>query len=366
MAGADDRQLAASWAPIVVQAVSDPFRQDYLVRFDFDGDRDPQNNWTNAFGHDMPSTVYFWLLRGVNHDYVGYGFYYLRGPDGEPNDFHTTLLALERTGDTNGHRLSGLLVWDGESQGFVPGAVRLRQNAGQTDEGTPGGGSRSTPTAGKQDRAEVLRGFIVPEANRAARDAAPRELDIVIDDRGLHPVLYAGSLDHRLGLAAPRGDLPLRFASQQWDDWRGREFRERDYPPGARRGAFMGHPQFAVVYRPAGRAKVVAMAGMRGQGRHWHHWELIPYDLLPLSSVLGEKKQTCPQAPAQADKPPEQLSNAQMDIIKSAVAMLAGVDKDVVERGGRLDPALFSDPARLFKQHFPAHSETAQSAGTRW
>ncbi|MBT8420439.1 MAG: hypothetical protein KJO08_06215, partial [Gammaproteobacteria bacterium] len=247
-------------------------------------------------------------------------------------------------------------VWDPETNALIPGTVRL--------------GNAEAPkktVAFKGNRIEALKGFIEPTEESALQGIAKRNVDIVLDDRGVHPVLYTQGGEHRIALHSPHQGLSFRFSAASWDDWRGRAFYERDYPNGrSGKGLFMSYPQFGVVYRPGDRAKTVAKKGLNAKGRLWHHWELIGYKLLPLSSAMSSASGKNTPSCAQTGRLDNDTRKTQIPLISKTVAMLAGAGRADMGNWQRLDLGLFNDPKRLFKKYFKSHANIKGRVQVRW
>ncbi|MGH9462738.1 MAG: hypothetical protein ACRD1X_16100, partial [Vicinamibacteria bacterium] len=93
--------LAWYFAPTVYQNTEDP-RRDFITRFDFDGDLDPTNQRQHVLdaAFDLSAHVYFVVVEGKGHFFIGYVFYHpvdFKLVNGHENDFEGVLLTVERS-----------------------------------------------------------------------------------------------------------------------------------------------------------------------------------------------------------------------------------------------------------------------------
>ena len=94
------RELAHHFAPHVFQNTrSASIRRDLITRFDFDGDFDPTNQRTNARNpaYDLSAHVYFVVIEGTTHRFVGYAFYHpedYKAGFGHENDMEGIMLTI--------------------------------------------------------------------------------------------------------------------------------------------------------------------------------------------------------------------------------------------------------------------------------
>jgi len=98
--------LAWYFAPIVYQNTEDP-RRDFITRFDFDSDLDPTNQRQHVqdSAFSLPAHVYFAVVEGKSHFFVGYVFYHpvdFKLVNGHENDLEGVLLTVERLPDGPG------------------------------------------------------------------------------------------------------------------------------------------------------------------------------------------------------------------------------------------------------------------------
>jgi hypothetical protein len=91
----DDRDLAVydrnaeipdiveRWAPIIYQDVDqDNLGADSITRVDFDGNLRGSDNKSNWPSSSLPGVVYYSLVRGATHDFLGYYFYHAEDTTG--------------------------------------------------------------------------------------------------------------------------------------------------------------------------------------------------------------------------------------------------------------------------------------------
>lgn len=93
---ARDREIAAAFAPIFHQGLGDKPRFDYLTNFDFDGDWQGDNNWTNAANVKFPLSgfVDYAVSEPPGHYYIHYAVFH-------PRDY--------KGGERKGAVLSGII-----------------------------------------------------------------------------------------------------------------------------------------------------------------------------------------------------------------------------------------------------------------
>lgn len=92
---AQDREIAARFAPIFYQALGSQKRSDYITHFDFDGDWRGNNNWGNAENKRFPlkAYVYYGVSETTTHFFIHYAVFH-------PRDYK---------GGASGSFLSGLI-----------------------------------------------------------------------------------------------------------------------------------------------------------------------------------------------------------------------------------------------------------------
>lgn len=77
---AQDRELAARFAPVFYQALGSQKRSDYITNFDFDGDWRGDNNWVNAENRRFPlrAYVYYAVSETTTHLFIHYAVFHPR------------------------------------------------------------------------------------------------------------------------------------------------------------------------------------------------------------------------------------------------------------------------------------------------
>ena len=106
------QELAYRLAPVIYQEVDEELK-DLITKFDFDGDIDPTNQREHLREYPLPGHVYFVVVEGKTHRFVGYGFYH-------PDDYKTVF----------GHEndMEGIMLMVGyPDTGSEPGKVLLMQ-----------------------------------------------------------------------------------------------------------------------------------------------------------------------------------------------------------------------------------------------
>jgi hypothetical protein len=93
---AADKEIAAAFAPIFYQGLGDKPRFDYLTNFDFDGDWQGDNNWSNAANAKFPlqGFVYYAVSETSTHYFIHYAVFH-------PRDY--------KGGERKGALLSGII-----------------------------------------------------------------------------------------------------------------------------------------------------------------------------------------------------------------------------------------------------------------
>ncbi len=78
------RAVAARFAPVFYQGLSDEPRFDYITNFDFDGDWRGDNNWANAADtrYRLPAHVYYAVSETRTHYFIHYALFHPRDSKG--------------------------------------------------------------------------------------------------------------------------------------------------------------------------------------------------------------------------------------------------------------------------------------------
>jgi hypothetical protein len=286
-----------------------PFHHDYLAAVDFDGDWVAGNNLDRVMQFDLVSTAYWWETVTPQRRYRGYLYYFLSSHDGshrrgQAHDLKWLVVALERgaQGPSSDRFLAVL----------IPGP-----------EGTVIALEREDPPA---NTAEPFRsGVARSRAARPLSETSVLDVDFVLDDRGLHPVIYGTGGRHLMSTERPdlRG-LPNELELQRWTDWRGRGISARTWdiedPPGPKRVT----NTYGLMYRPDGSATVTAPAGRKAVGLLPHHWQEVSYQLRPLDELWQRRND--PQVFAASGS----MAGAEAPTHASVPPWLAVVDGKVV------------------------------------
>ena len=106
-------ELALHWAPVHIQGTAG--RQDWLSRFDYDGDFKGANNWDNLNNGTFDAAVYYTLAESSSHFFIHYGFFHPQDADtgfcdtAHENDLEA-MVALVRKDGTQFGRLEAVLT----------------------------------------------------------------------------------------------------------------------------------------------------------------------------------------------------------------------------------------------------------------
>jgi hypothetical protein len=106
------RALAEHYAPVIFQE-SRSAVLDFITRFDYDGDWRGDNNWRNAYLHDLPGYAYYSVIESTRHYFITYAFYHARDYTAKPyegfapkaeheNDMEGCTLTVEKDGSPFG------------------------------------------------------------------------------------------------------------------------------------------------------------------------------------------------------------------------------------------------------------------------
>jgi hypothetical protein len=77
---ANEREIAAQFAPIFYQALGDKPRSDYITNFDFDGDWRGDNNWEHTDDKNFPlrAYIYYSVSETQTHFFIHYAVFHPR------------------------------------------------------------------------------------------------------------------------------------------------------------------------------------------------------------------------------------------------------------------------------------------------
>lgn len=91
------------WAPIIYQDIDqDNTGADYITSVDFDGNWRGSDNAAHWSSYPLPGVVYYSLVRGGRHDFIGYYFYHAEdttgflGGGGHEHDFEGIMVTVNR------------------------------------------------------------------------------------------------------------------------------------------------------------------------------------------------------------------------------------------------------------------------------
>ncbi len=75
--------VAERWAPVIYQDIdADNYTADFITRVDFDGNLLGEDNASNRDRKEVRGAVYYSLVRGARHDFIGYFFYHAEDTSG--------------------------------------------------------------------------------------------------------------------------------------------------------------------------------------------------------------------------------------------------------------------------------------------
>jgi hypothetical protein len=271
------RELAAHWAPVIVQDLETEFyREAYVTRFDYDGDWLGTNNLDNASSYDLPAFVYYWVAESENHAFLGYALFHVAGKifdEQYENDMSGLVVVVEKSFSTENPAGRFVAVMTASQSVLEVAAER------DTALGVP-----------KLNTLWDLR-TAPSRALTAAEGTTIDDVDFSSDEHGFHPVVYAGANGQGLSGSADLSGRPTTFQDARVVDWSDREWGPKVFPDDERgRGAFLGLGEDGVVFRYQGEAQITIAAGVRGKGRFPHHWEVIGYELLPLAELWQRRE----------------------------------------------------------------------------
>src|SRR5437899_912722 len=76
----DEKEIAARYAPVFHQALGGHPRGDYITNFDFDGDWDGTDNWTDAEDRrfHLKAYIYYSVVETATHYFIHYADFHAR------------------------------------------------------------------------------------------------------------------------------------------------------------------------------------------------------------------------------------------------------------------------------------------------
>lgn len=271
-------QLAAYWAPVISHDVDAAnVRADYLTSFNYDDNWSAWDNWRNLDAFDLPSVVYYWVLESPSRYFIGYGLFHPRdwsshGGDEHDNDLEGVLLAIAKHPSTPYGQFEAL------------NAIAHETNFSFADDDTPASSAWFAAVARSQ--------------NMTGED---EDVDFVIDDIGVHPVVYVqaeghGTYGHPLtGKNAWHilDDWAPFFIDNKITDWRGADWTGTPFPPvsGAvarqydRRGWGDG-----VIYRYEGTGDVLGRRQVTSSSSLAKDWQVAGYALVSMQSLWDRRE----------------------------------------------------------------------------
>jgi len=214
------RELAVYWAPVVSQDIdSANVRADYMTAIDFDGDWAGRNNWDHIDQFDLPPVAYYWVLEAADRYFIGYAFFHPRdwstlGSGQHENDLEGALLSIRKAaGQPHGRFEAMITIAHGPLFTFVDNNTRAE-----------------SPW------------FSVVSLSRDLQEAGDDidgDVDFVVDDVGVHPVVYMQAEGHG-AYGGPRvgphwhnrvDDYAPVFIENRITDWRGADWAGVVAPP---------------------------------------------------------------------------------------------------------------------------------------
>ena len=105
MSGYDE--LVHRWAPVIFQDVDTDGalgrRPDFMTRWDYDGDLNPDNNWDNLGAFPLEACVYYSVQESQTHYFIGYYVYHPRDwvsskPAAHEHDLEGVMLVVSKPG----------------------------------------------------------------------------------------------------------------------------------------------------------------------------------------------------------------------------------------------------------------------------
>ena len=273
----DWQALAAFWAPVIVSGTSRQTPEAVVTTFDFDGDMAAGNNLGSS--RAMSNRVDFWALGSTSHVFLGYAFYHN--------------VVVEENSAHYKHSMHGIVIALDVSEGVEMGRYVAAL----------AWGGRDHPLLVESDDISPEYSGFETWSQHVIKVAEPRDdfgdVDFVVDNFGVHPVVYLSALDHgvwpSLTLAGiSRG--PAIFDNERVVDWswikpanEPGELKRRMHRPGNNRisgGEDKGVPlDDGLIFRYEGLAMSIVGNNKKGRGTMLHHWNLIAYDLQPINAL---------------------------------------------------------------------------------
>ncbi len=139
---ATDGMIAYHHAPVHYQQTDrDRYKEDYITRFDYDGNWLLRDNWDNLDKGDLSAYVYYSVVESETHWFILYAFYHPRDwadkiwRDEHENDLEGFLSVVRKDGTRFGSLEGMLTVFHEHFIPYAPAASRLK--SGQREFGGP-------------------------------------------------------------------------------------------------------------------------------------------------------------------------------------------------------------------------------------
>jgi hypothetical protein len=273
------QELAAYWAPVISQDVDDhEVRADYITTFDYDGNWLAVDNWDHLDSHDLPSAIYYWVIESPDRYFIGYAFFHPRDWTSQLSSATGPSAGAEHCNDLEGALLSiakaPLTLTYGRFEGMVTQAHG--DFFAFADNNTP----PSSPWINLLSLSQNMTG-------------ASEDMDFVVDNFGLHPVVYLEAEGHgAFGRLGDVSDWAPIFISNKITDWRGADWTGVPAPPvsGAvsqiysRDGWGDG-----IIYHYEGTPDVLGWKGVTSSSDLAHDWRVAGYELVSIKDLWDKR-----------------------------------------------------------------------------
>jgi hypothetical protein len=298
------QELAAYWAPVISQDVDDHnVRADYITTFDYDGNWLAVDNWDHLDSYDLPSAVYYWVIESPDRYFIGYAFFHPRdwsssvdSPGGQPgagehvNDLEGALLSIARDSTLPHGRFEGMVT-----QAHGPFFTFA-------DNNTPSSSPWFKLVSLSQDIVrtyeERISSLPEPFPTLIGGSAPFIDLDFVVDEFGLHPVIYLQAEGHgAYGQPLTEGihdldDWAPIFIDKKITDWQGADWTGVPAPPvsGAvsqiysRDGWGDG-----VIYHYERTPDVLGWKGVTSSSDLARNWQVAGYELVSIKDLWDKR-----------------------------------------------------------------------------
>lgn len=218
--------LAALWAPTVDQffntagnsSQANRAQEDTFTLFNYDFDWRANNNWSNLNYYKLkPPSVYYSVVEGDKHYYLGYYFYYPRHLGAKPhgNDFAGLAIAVEKTPANGQGLLTGILLYD--DRGWREVSISALRTANSPLRMTSSAGEHAIALREEVSPlpANVLTCKPLKQSNNAAAEGHDYQLVSLEELWQHHSEIQAGAAYGTLDIKADTGsdlkDLPWKW-----------------------------------------------------------------------------------------------------------------------------------------------------------